>query len=66
MSVMLPFADTRTAPLLKRKKRCLIMNPGSPTFPRTILGPTCGRIVVSDGSVVDAEIIQLDPPGADK
>mgnify|MGYP000006539706 FL=1 len=53
-------------PFIKEEKRCLIMNPGSPTFPRTILGPTCGRIVVSDGSVVDAEIIQLDPPGADK
>lgn len=39
----------------------LVMNPGSPTFPRGPQGPTIGRIFV-DGvaqKIVDAKIIQL-------
>ncbi len=37
----------------------LLMNPGSPTYPRSIMGPTLGRMYVQDGHVVDAEIIEL-------
>ena len=40
--------------------RVLVMNPGSPTFPRTAQGPTIGRIIASGGSVQSAEIIRLD------
>ncbi len=41
--------------------KVLIMNPGSPTYPRTSQGPTIGRILVQDSKVVCAEIIELDP-----
>ena len=37
----------------------LLMNPGSPTFPRSANGPTMGRIYVEDGRVVSSEIIKL-------
>ena len=37
----------------------LVMNPGSPCRPRTTMGPTFGRILVSGGEVVDAVIEQL-------
>ena len=51
-----PFAETAPS-------GCLVMNPGSPTFPRTTLGPTCGRIAIAGGVVQSAEIIQLEPDG---
>ena len=41
--------------------RTLIMNPGSPTFPRGGKGPTMGRIFAVDGKVYTAEIISLSP-----
>lgn len=41
---------------------CLCMNPGSPTFPRSTMGPTCGKIVVDKGQILSAEIIQLPNP----
>lgn len=37
----------------------LLMNPGSPTFPRSAAGPTMGRIFVEDGRVTSAKIIKL-------
>ena len=37
----------------------LIMNPGSPTFPRSASGPTMGRIYVEDGRVLSSEIVKL-------
>lgn len=42
---------------------CLCMNPGSPTFPRSTMGPTCGKIVVDKNQILSAEIIQLPEPG---
>ncbi len=39
--------------------RILVMNPGSPTFPRTGKGPTIGRIFAENGTVQSSEIIQL-------
>lgn len=42
----------------------LVMNPGSPTFPRAG-GPTMGRIVVEDGKVTSAKIIELDEKSVD-
>ena len=40
------------------KTGTLVMNPGSPTFPRGG-GPTMGRIVAEKGKVLSAEIIKL-------
>ena len=47
-------------PLLERDEwtGTLVMNPGSPTFPRRSQ-PSMGRILVEDGTVVDARIITL-------
>ena len=42
--------------------RILIMNPGSPTFPRTSEGPTIGRILMHGSQITSAEIIKLKPP----
>ena len=42
------------------KPNALVMNPGSPTYPRTMMGPTCGKIVVAEGKIISAEIILLD------
>lgn len=43
--------------------RVLVMNPGSPTFPRTGDGPTIGRIFASeDGIISSTEIIKLKQP----
>lgn len=39
----------------------LVMNPGSPTYPRRS-GPSIGRIIVEDGAIQSAEIIQLLRP----
>lgn len=47
-------------PFVKRDPltETLVMNPGSPTFPRAG-GPSMGRIIVRDGQVVDAKIVEL-------
>lgn len=42
----------------------LLVNPGSPTFPRSASGPTMARLWVEDGRVDDARIIHLDDEGA--
>lgn len=42
------------------KSNVLVMNPGSPTYPRTMMGPTCGKIVVSEGKIISADIVLLD------
>ena len=42
------------------RTRVLIMNPGSPTFPRTRKGPTIGRIVAEKGHVSEVRIIELN------
>lgn len=36
-----------------------LINPGSPTLPRTSLGPTMARLWVLDGLVEDPQVIQL-------
>lgn len=41
----------------------LLLNPGSPTFPRSSWGPTIARLMVQDGHVLSHEIIKL---GVDK
>ena len=42
-----------------RESGTLIMNPGSPTYPRA-KGPSMGRIIAENGKVLSAEIITLD------
>lgn len=46
-------------PYVRHEGRVLLMNPGSPTYPRTQQGPTMGRILCREREVVSAEIIQL-------
>lgn len=50
-------------PLVERDGRTgkLVMNPGSPTYPRAG-GPSIGRIVAEAGKVESAEIVELGPP----
>lgn len=47
-------------PLLNftKKNGPLLMNPGSPTYPRQG-GPTMGRIICEDGIILSAEILEL-------
>lgn len=59
-------------PFIRREKspggsrEILVMNPGSPTFPRTSKGPTMGRILVrTDGKIVHTEIVELRPSKED-
>lgn len=49
-------------PFVKRSPEgVLVMNPGSPTYPRTNLGPTMGRILATpDGTITKAQIIKLE------
>lgn len=49
-------------PFIEREGRVLIMNPGSPTFPRTSDGPTIGRIIADKGVIQSANIIRLGSP----
>ena len=39
--------------------RCLVVNPGSASYPRGNRGPTIARLMVRDGQVLSAEIIDL-------
>ena len=38
---------------------CLVINPGSPTYPRGERGATIARIFVEDGKVISSKIIDL-------
>ncbi|MDO4806400.1 MAG: metallophosphoesterase family protein [Coriobacteriales bacterium] len=41
-------------------REVLVMNPGSPTYPRTAKGPTMGRILVREnGKILHTEIVEL-------
>ncbi len=39
--------------------KCLVINPGSPTYPRGDRGPTMARIFVKDGQILSSGIIDL-------
>ena len=39
--------------------RCLVINPGSASYPRGMRGPTIARLFVEDGVVLSAEILDL-------
>lgn len=59
MSDIAIFGHTHT-PVLERDEwtGTLVMNPGSPTYPRRSR-PSMGRILCEEGSVVEARIIEL-------
>ena len=46
-------------------QRVLVINPGSPTFPRTAGGPTIARVMAHAGTVESAEIVKLKRPAND-
>ena len=46
-------------PVLERDGKVLLINPGSPTFPRRG-GSSMGRIICDEGRILSAEIIRLD------
>ena len=46
-------------PVIVRRGRGLLVNPGSPTYPRTMDGPSMARMYVQDGQVLSAEIVSL-------
>lgn len=52
----LPVPPQQGAPL---PQGAWLINPGSPTLPRTGLGPTMARLWIRDGIVEDPEIIQI-------
>ena len=37
----------------------LVMNPGSPTYPRGMGGPSMGRIIVEDGVILSAKVFRI-------
>jgi putative phosphoesterase len=60
-----PFIEWESTP--GGSGKILVMNPGSPTFPRTADGPTIGRVLVtSDGTIKHAEIVRLKPTQSKK
>ncbi|AEB07723.1 phosphodiesterase, MJ0936 family [Coriobacterium glomerans PW2] len=46
-------------PSIARSGGCLLINPGSPTYPRGTSGPTMARMLVGDAKVVSAKIVTL-------
>lgn len=40
--------------------RCLVLNPGSASYPRGTRGPTMARMLVKDGHVISTKFIDLD------
>ena len=48
-------------PEIVRSGSCIIINPGSTTYPRSSRGPTIARLFVDDGHVIMVKIIDLLP-----
>ena len=46
-------------PKIRQVGKCLVVNPGSASYPRSVMGPTIARLFVLDGAVVSSEIVQL-------
>ena len=51
--------------IVERANGSIIVNPGSPTFPRSMAGPTIARLMVQDGHVVSSNIVKLKVPEKD-
>lgn len=54
------FGHTHVPVCEEQPNGSLLVNPGSPTFPRSSSGPTIARLKVQDGIVLSHEIIQLE------
>ena len=57
------FGHTHVPEVIERANGSFLINPGSPTFPRSASGPTMGRLMVEDGKVISKEIVKLQPEG---
>ncbi len=44
---------------IEKVGRCMVINPGSASYPRGGRGPTIGRLMVDNGVVLSAQIIDL-------
>lgn len=44
---------------IEKVGRCIVINPGSASYPRGGRGPTIGRLMVDNGVVLSAQIIDL-------
>ena len=40
--------------------RCLVLNPGSASYPRGTRGPTMARMLVKDGKILSTKFIDLE------
>ena len=40
--------------------RCLVLNPGSASYPRGTRGPTMARMLVNDGQIISTKFIDLE------
>lgn len=40
--------------------RCLVINPGSASYPRGMRGPTMARLMVQDGKLISCQFIDLE------
>ena len=56
---------THVPEIVERANGSIIVNPGSPTFPRSMAGPTIARLMVQDGHVVSSNIVELKIPEKD-
>ena len=45
--------------VIDQRGRCLVVNPGSATYPRGSRCPTMARLMVKDGEVLSCKIVQL-------
>ncbi len=55
------FGHTHVPEIVERANGSFLINPGSPTFPRSASGPTMARLMVEDGKVISKEIVKLQP-----
>ena len=46
-------------PQMKQVGKCLVLNPGSASYPRSMSGPTMARLWVKDGYIYTHEVISL-------
>lgn len=46
-------------PKMERVGRCLVLNPGSASFPRTVRGRTMARMLVQEGTIISCDFVDL-------
>lgn len=57
------FGHTHVPEVIERNNGSFLINPGSPTFPRSASGPTMARLMVEGGHVLSKEIVKLAREG---